>query len=119
MMAKLGSFDDLPSNAQEVLMNFRARLDRMSETDSKTLAVREIYGRYYSELGGEGAAPEMETSRSPGEDNVVRLKKGRKPQPSTSTAHGSTMPRIRGPVPALLIFALMVAVIAAYKFLTN
>ena len=31
MMAKLGSFDDLPSNAQNFLTNYRARLETMSE----------------------------------------------------------------------------------------
>ena len=30
MMAKLGSFDDLPSKAQSFLMNYRARLETMS-----------------------------------------------------------------------------------------
>jgi hypothetical protein len=30
MMAKLGSFDDLPSNAQNFLTNYRDRLDTMS-----------------------------------------------------------------------------------------
>jgi hypothetical protein len=119
MMAKLGSFDDLPLTAQEVLTNFRTRLDRMSQTDSTMLAVREVYGRYYSELGGEGTAPELKTSGSPRDDKVVRLQKGRKPQTPTSAARGATVPRIRRPVSPLLIFALMVAAIAAYKFLTN
>ena len=34
MMAKLGSFDDLPSNAQKFLTNYRARLEMMSEAES-------------------------------------------------------------------------------------
>src|ERR1700675_4834351 len=58
MMAKLGSFDDLPSNAQEILTNYRARLDVMTEAESTVLAVREVYGAYYAEMGGVGAAPE-------------------------------------------------------------
>jgi hypothetical protein len=119
MMAKLGGFDDLPLNAQEVLTNYRTRLDRMSETDSTMLAVREVYIRYYSELGGEGTAPELETPSARKDDNVVRLQKGRKLQTSTSAARESTVPRIRRPLSPLLIFALMVAAIAAYKFLTN
>jgi hypothetical protein len=41
MMAKLGSFDDLPSNAQGFLTNYRARLETMSEAESTVLAVRE------------------------------------------------------------------------------
>lgn len=115
MMANLGSFDDLPADAQEVLMNYRTRLDRMSETESKTLAVRELYGRYYSELGGAGTAPELEVRSAPTDDNVVRFQKLRKQQ----LPRGSTEPKTRRPVPALLIFAGMVAVIAAYRLLMN
>src|SRR3979411_1695781 len=42
MMAKLGGFDDLPSNAQTFLTNYRARLEMMSEAESTALAVREV-----------------------------------------------------------------------------
>lgn len=61
MMAKLGSFDDLPSNAQSFLTNYRARLEGMSESESKLLAVCEVYKTYYSEMGGTGEAPEPKT----------------------------------------------------------
>jgi hypothetical protein len=49
MMAKLGGFDDLPSNAQSFLTNYRSRLETMSEVESTALAVREVYSAYYSE----------------------------------------------------------------------
>jgi hypothetical protein len=39
MMAKLGGFDDLPSNAQKFLTSYRARLEVMSEAESTALAV--------------------------------------------------------------------------------
>ena len=55
MMAKLGSFDDLPSNAQNFLINYRNRLETMSEAESTALAVREVYSAYYGEMGGVGA----------------------------------------------------------------
>src|SRR6267154_6060765 len=58
MMAKLGGFDEFPSNAQSFLTNYRARLETMSEADSTVLAVREVYSAYYSKMGGVGAAPE-------------------------------------------------------------
>jgi hypothetical protein len=74
MMAKLGSFDDLPSNAQSFLTNYRARLEMMSEAESTVLAVREVYGAYYTEMGGVGAAPEPQ-ARKP-------TTKGNKPQPA-------------------------------------
>jgi hypothetical protein len=40
MMAKLGSFDDLPPNAQGFLTNYRGRLERMSEAESTVVAIR-------------------------------------------------------------------------------
>ena len=62
MMAKLGGFDELPSNAQNFLTNYRTRLEAMSEAKSTLLAVREVYSAYYSEMGGVGAAPEPQVA---------------------------------------------------------
>ncbi|KIZ42327.1 MULTISPECIES: hypothetical protein [Rhodopseudomonas] len=124
MMAKLGSFDDLPENAQTVLSAYRGRLDQMSETDSKAIAVREIYQTYYSEMGGAGDAPEPEPRKPSSPDNVVRFQKPPekpkpKPMPRPAALRGARPPDSGGrrPVPALLIFAAMVAAIAAYKFM--
>ena len=119
MMAKLGSFDDLPPNAQTFLNNYRARLERMSEAESKVVAVREVYASYYSEMGGLGAAPELETLTTSVNDGVVRSQRPRKPPPARLAASASDRPAARKSVPALLIFAAMVALIAAYRFLTN
>jgi hypothetical protein len=119
MMAKLGGFDDLPSNAQRFLSNYRTRLDTMSEAESTALAVREVYSAYYSELGGVGAAPEPKARTPTTEGKVVRLQKRPKPQPDLSAMRHSTRPRIRKSLRALLIFASMVALIVAYRFLTQ
>src|SRR5450432_1322852 len=110
MMAKLGSFDDLPSNAQSFLTNYRARLDMMSEAESTALAVREVYSAYYSEMGGVGAAPEPQARKPTPEGKVVRVQRP-KTQAVPSTAHYSTGSMIRKFLPALLIFASMVALI--------
>jgi hypothetical protein len=119
MMAKLGGFDDLPSNAQSFLTNYRTRLETMSETESTAVAVREVYSAYYSEMGGVGAAPEPKARTPKTEDKAGRFQRGPKPQPALSAARHSTMPMIRKSLPALLIFASMVALIAAYRFLTQ
>ena len=111
MMAKLGGFDDLPPNAQSFLTNYRTRLEMMSEAESTALAVREVYSAYYSEMGGVGAAPEPK-ARTP-------TTEGNKPQPAPSATRNSTGPMIRKSLPALLIFASMVALIVAYRFLTQ
>jgi hypothetical protein len=116
MMAKLGSFDDLPPNAQKFLTNYRARLEMMSEAESTVLAVREVYSAYYSDMGGVGAAPEPRARKPTPEGNVVRLQRPPKPQ---SAARKSTRRMIRKSLPALLIFASMVALIVTYRFLTH
>ncbi len=116
MMAKLGGFDDLPSNAQSFLTNYRTRLETMSEAESTALAVREVYSAYYSEMGGVGAAPEPKARTPTTEGKVERRPK---PQPGLSAARRSTSPMIRKSLPALLIFASMVALIVAYRFLTQ
>src|SRR3979409_1649233 len=94
MMAKLGSFDDLPSNAQKFLTNYRARLEMMSEAESTVLAVREVYSAYYSEMGGVGAAPEPQARKPTTEGKVVRFKRWVKSQPAPSAARNSTGPMI-------------------------
>ena len=119
MMAKLGSFDDLPPNAQRFLTNYRTRLERMSEAESKAVAVREVYAAYYSEMGGLGTAPELDAPGTSADNGVVRSQRPRKPQPVRLAAGASDRPAARKSVPALLIFAALVALIAAYKFLTN
>src|ERR1700761_6483017 len=117
MMAKLGAFDDLPPNAQSFLTKYRARLETMSEAESMALAVREVYSAYYSEMGGVGAAPEPKARTPTTEGKVVRLQRRPKPQPGISAARHSTRPMIRKSLPALLIFASMVALLVAYRFL--
>jgi len=119
MMAKLGGFDDLPSNAQSFLTNYRARLETMSEAESTALAVREVYSAYYSEMGGVGEAPEPPQARKPKTKGNVARHRPPKPQPAPSAARNSTGPTIRKSLPALLIFAGMVALIVAYRFLTH
>src|SRR4029434_1239845 len=84
MMAKLGGFDDLPSNAQSFLTNYRTRLETMSEAESTTLAVREVYSAYYSEMGGVGAAPEPKARTHTAAGKGVLLQRRPKPQPGLS-----------------------------------
>jgi hypothetical protein len=119
MMAKLGGFDDLPSNAQSFLTNYRTRLETMSEAESTALAVREVYIAYYGEMGGVGGAPEPKARTPATVGKVVRFRRGPKPQPGLSAARHSTRPMIRKSLSALLIIASMVALIVAYKFLTQ
>jgi hypothetical protein len=119
MMAKLGGFDDLPSNAQSFLTDYRTRLETMSEVESTAVAVREVYSAYYSEMGGVGAAPELKPRTPTTAGNVRQFRAGPNPQPGLSAGRHSTTPMIRKSLPALLLFASMVALIVAYRFMTN
>src|SRR5579871_3665044 len=87
MMAKLGGFDDLPPNAQSFLIDYRTRLESMSEAESTALAIREVYSAYYSEMGGVGAAPEPKARTATRADKVERRPK---PQPSLSAPRRPT-----------------------------
>ncbi|KGT73239.1 hypothetical protein MA20_45600 [Bradyrhizobium japonicum] len=117
MMAKLGGFDDLPSSAQSFLTNYRTRLETMSEAESTALAVREVYSAYYSEMGGVGAAPEPKARTPTTEGKVVRSQR-LDPNPVKAARH-STTPMTRKSLPALLIFASMVALVVAFRFLAQ
>jgi hypothetical protein len=119
MMAKLGSFDNLPSNAQRFLTDYRTRLEMMSEVESTALAVREVYSAYYSELGGVGVAPEPQARKPTAEGNIASIQRSPKTQAVPSIARASTGSMIRKSVPALLILAGMVALIVTYGFLTH
>jgi hypothetical protein len=119
MMAKLGGFDDLPSNAQSFLTDYRTRLETMSETESTAVAVREVYNAYYSQMGGVGAPPEPKARAPTAKGKVGGSQRGPKPHAGPSAARHLTMSVIRKSLPALLIFASMVALIVAYRFLTQ
>jgi hypothetical protein len=117
MMAKLGSFDNLPPNAQKFLTNYRDRLQMMSEAESTVLAVREMYSAYYSDMGGVGTAPDPQSRKPTKAGNVVGFKRPRKGQNAPSDARGR--PMIRKSLRAFLIFAGLVVLIVAYRFLTQ
>lgn len=117
MMAKLGGFDDLPSNAQRFLISYRTRLGTMSESESAALAVREVYSAYYSEMGGMGAAPKPKARTQKPLANVTRLRTGSQQDPSA--LRRSTSLTLQKLFPVLLIFGSLVALIFAYKFLAQ
>ena len=119
MMAKLGGFDELPSNAQNFLTNYRTQLETMSEAESTVLAVREVYSAYYSEMGGVGAAPEPRARKPTTEGKVVGSKRPVKAHSVPSAASNSTGPMISKSRRAVLVFASMVALIVAYRLLTH
>jgi hypothetical protein len=119
MMAKLGGFDELPPNAQSFLTGYRTRLETMSEAESTALAIREVYAAYYSEMGGEGAAPDPQARKLREDGDVVQLQKRPQPQSRPAAARHSISPTTRKSLRALLIFAGMVALIVLYRSLAD
>src|SRR5436305_1260702 len=92
MMAKLGGLDELQPNAQSFLNKYRARLESMTEAESTSLAVREVYAAYYSEMGGEGAAPEPQARKLREDGDVVQLQKRPRPQSRLAAPRHSISP---------------------------
>jgi hypothetical protein len=120
MMAKLGSFDDLPLHARTWLTAYRNLLAQMGETDARSATIHDVYVAYYKEMGGAGDAPDPAPATAPAEDSstenrIVDLKTVRQAKAVRATAT-ATPSRSRLPVPPLLIFAGMVAVLVAMKF---
>lgn len=115
MMAKLGSFDELPPNARSWLTSYRTQLEQMSESDATSATIREIYIAYYVDMGGAGQAPAPARNATRAEDKIVDLKEARLAKVSRTTDR-SAPARSRLPLPPLLIFAGMVAALAALKF---
>jgi hypothetical protein len=117
MMAKLGSFDDLPPQAQTWLLSYRTRLTRMAESEATSTTICEIYVAYYAQMGGAGEAPDLVRATFPAtdaraENKIVDLKQAK----ASRAASEVTPARSKLPLPPLLIFAGMVAALAALKF---
>ena len=115
MMAKLGSFEDLPPQAQGWLMNYRRRLERMKEAEATRATIQEMYTAYYTEMGGGGEAPVLAGDVARSGEKVIALKDFR---PATvSRLAGSPAPARSGrSLQPFLIFAGLVAALAAAKF---
>jgi hypothetical protein len=112
MMAKLGGFDDLSSDAQRWLEAYRSRLAQMGESEAVLATIRALYAAYYTEMGGAGEAPALAANVAPARDNVVALKEARAARAARPAA---SAPASKLPFPPLLIFAAMVALLTAIK----
>lgn len=115
MMAKLGSFDDLPPDAQNWLMKYRSRLERTKEAEATRATIQEMYTAYYTEMGGGGEAPVPAADVAQSGEKVVALKDFRPARVSRLAASPSPARNGRSLQP-FLIFAGMVAALAAAKF---
>ena len=83
MMAKLGSFGDLPNEAQTFLSQYQERLKTAGEKDAAAATIDEIYAAYYAQRGGKGAPPPVDAPEPalPSEFGQHRAAAGRPPRP--------------------------------------
>ena len=120
MMAKLGSFADLPKKAQSFLEHYRDRLQRSGEKQAASQTITEIAEVYYGEMGGSGALPEIAASPAPPSagPNVIPFNRPAEKRTARSpTAPTRSGPPSQGRMPVLLIFAALVAMVVAAKYL--
>ena len=119
MMAKLGSFDDLPKEAQAFLSQYREHLKSASEKEAAAATIDAVYAAYYAKRGGKGTPPPVAPPSPPepaSSDNIVRLQDARRARAAraASPAGKSTGQRR---MPVLLIFIGLVAIVVAIRFL--
>jgi hypothetical protein len=119
MMAKLGSFGDLPNEAQAFLSQYQERLKTASEKDAAAATIDEIYAAYYAQRGGKGAPPPVnaaEPASTAHSDNIVRLQDARRARAARAAQPAG---KSKGPrkMPVLLIFIGLVAIVVTIKLL--
>jgi len=112
MMAKLNGASSLPSEAHTFLVSYRALLDKMTEAEATETTINLIYRRYYSEMGGTGAAPDVRAhSTDPATDNVTAFKRPPVQRPRTISG-----PEAKPRLPVALIFACLVVVYVGLRY---
>jgi len=116
MMAKLGSFEDLPANAQTFLTHYQDRLKTVGEKKAASATIEEVYAAYYAEMGGKGLPPGPGIQQSSTDANVVQLKAARQARAARPTNATSSQPSKRS-MPVLLIFIGLVLLVVAAQYL--
>ena len=115
MMAKLNGTSALPPAAQAFLDRYKALLKEKSEVEATEAVIQLIYRNYYEEMGGAGQPPEVKPHQietGPTSGNVTAFK--RPPAQRPKAARG---PREKPRVPVALIFACLVVVYTAFRYL--
>jgi len=116
MMAKLGSFDDLPKEAQAFLSQYRERLNSASEKEAAAATIDAVYAAYYAKRGGKGTPPPVNPPSPASSDNIVRLQDARRARAARAASPAAKSAGQRR-MPVLLIFIGLVAVVVAIRFL--
>ncbi|HWL21087.1 MAG TPA: hypothetical protein VNS33_15550 [Bradyrhizobium sp.] len=114
MIAKLNGASSLPAEAQNFLASYKNFLGEMLEAEATEATIRLMYKTYYAEMGGVGTPPEMPTAPSePVADNVTAFRRPPARPKATASADPNAKPRL----PVALIFACLVVVYVAIRYL--
>ena len=112
MMAKLNGASALPAEAQTLLASYQVRLKEMPEVEATEATINLIYKRYYREMGGAGAPPDVPAhAKTRVTGNVTAFKRPPAPRPKTADGSGAK-PRL----PVALIFACLVMVYVGLRY---
>jgi hypothetical protein len=115
MMAKLNGTSALPPAAQAFLDQYKALRKEKSESEANEAIIQLIYESYYQEMGGAGHAPEIkpnsaESGQANGNVTVFKRPPAQRPKAPAGTQEKSKLP-------VALIFACLVVVYTAFRYL--
>jgi hypothetical protein len=119
MMAKLGSIEVLPGEAQNFLAGYRQLLAqaKASEKAASEITIQLIYTSYYSAMGGTGTPPDIKLAGAippmpERTDNVTPFRKIAKPDAPKG-------PPKKRPLPVGLIFIGLILLAVGYNYLSR
>ena len=115
MMAKLNGFSALPTEAQGFLENYRQLLANMTEADASEATIQLMYKRYYAEMGGSGAPPQIPSRTSDPAIDSGNVTAFRRPpaRPKQTAPAATAKPRL----PVALIFICLAVVYVSIRML--
>ena len=112
MLAKLNGTSSLSTEAQAFLGGYKALLKKMPEAEATETTINLIYTRYYGEMGGVGAAPDVRAhSNHQATGNVTAFKRPPAPRP-----RANRNPEAKPRLPVALIFACLVVVYVGLRY---
>src|SRR5262249_39179152 len=114
MLAKLNGTSALPQHAQDFLVSYQKFLKQMTDADASEATITLMYSRYYAEMGGVGAAPEITEPESEPAAHHVTASRGPATKPKQATAYpaNATKPKL----PVTLIFICLVVVYVSIRY---
>ena len=114
MLAKLNGASALPQEAQDFLVAYQKFLRQMTDADASEATITLMYRRYYAEMGGVGAPPELPARQSEtAADNVTAFRRpAPKPKQATVYPAGAAKPKL----PVTLIFICLVVVYVGIRY---